>query len=299
MWWKNILRRRRRAAPLAAPSQTIFDEAFLRRLDRLSLQVNRTPRGGLSGAHPSLRRLPAPTFSDHRPYTVSDDLRYIDWNAYARQEHLFVKLGENEQDIPVHLLLDRSASMDYGTGDNHKLHYGRIVLAALGYIALASGDQMTATAFDTALTPVFGPARSNPGGPGVYDAVIRDYIRLHRRGLLVVIGDMWAAGDLEQVLRAAPPPRWQVLLLHLLHRDEMDPQVRGEFELEDSETGEYLPFNANRTLLQQYHTRLVQWCNTLETTCQRHGATYVRITTDLSIERAVIPYLRQRQLLGG
>lgn len=312
MWWKNISRPRRRAAP-DARNQTILDEAFLRKLDRLGMQASRTLRGGLSGAHPSLRRLPAPTFSDHRPYTISDDLRYVDWNAYARQEHLFVKLGENEQDILVHLLLDRSASMDYGTGDSHKLHYGRILLAALGYIALTSGDRLIATAFDTTIGSVFGPAHSkrsavellhyasavSAGKQGVVDAVIRQYTRMQHGGLLILISDLWAAGDLDQALRAVPPPRWQVLLLHLLHRDEVEPQLRGELELEDSENGEQLPFNATTTLLDQYHMRLVQWCDTLEMTCRRHGATYVRITTDLSLERAVIPYLRQRQVLGG
>jgi uncharacterized protein (DUF58 family) len=312
MWWKNISRRR--SDPVArSTNQTLFDEAFLRRLERLGLQARRTLRGGLSGSHPSLRRLPAPTFSDHRPYTTSDDPRYVDWNAYARQEHLFVKLGETEQDVPVHLLLDRSASMDYGTGDNHKLQYGRMLLAALGYIALGNGDRLSATAFDKALTPAYGPyhskqhtvellryaAQIKPGGSGSVAMALENYTRSRQGGLLVLISDLWAVEDLQQALRQARPPQWQVVLFHLLHRDEMEPALRGEVELEDSESGARMPLSVTATLLQQYNLRLKQWCDALETTSQRYGAAYVRITTDLPLEQVVIPYLRQRQVLGG
>ena len=144
MWWKTTFRR----SPRAAAAGTALDEAFLRRLERLTLSASRLLRGGLSGAHPSTRQLPAPTFSDHRSYSPSDDLRYVDWNAYARQEQLFVKLGETEQDLPIHVLLDRSRSMDYGVGDSNKLHFGRMLLSALGYLALASGDRLSVSAFD-------------------------------------------------------------------------------------------------------------------------------------------------------
>jgi uncharacterized protein (DUF58 family) len=277
----------------------------------LSLHANRTLRGGLSGAHPSLRRLPAPTFSDHRPYATSDDLRYVDWNAYARQESLFVKLGETEQDVPVHLVLDRSASMDYGTGDTHKLHYGRMLLAALGYIALAHGDRLQATTADTDTSVLFGPAHNKqratewlryvasirPSARGTLQSALETYIRPRSGGLLVILSDLWALGDLQHLLRATASPRWQVLLLQVLHRDELEPQLNGNLELEDSESNERLSFSIDDALLDRYHARVADWCHTLETDCRRYGATYTRIVTDMPLEQAVVPYLRQRQVL--
>jgi uncharacterized protein (DUF58 family) len=311
MWWKTTFRRTRKHTAEAS-TQTLLDEAFLRRLERLSIHASRTLRGGLSGAHPSMRRLPAPTFSDHRPYSSTDDLRYVDWNAYARQENLFVKLGETEQDVPVHLLLDRSASMDYGSGDAHKLHYGRLLLAALGYLTLANGDRLTATAFDTAAGQSFGPAQSKmhalsllryadgikPGGESRLAPVLQSYTRPRSGGLLLVISDLWAVGDIDQLLRTVQPPRWQLVLLHLLHRDELQPPLTGEIELEDSEYGDHLPISADAATLDRYQSRLGQWCSALEAACQRRGASYTRISTDMPLERATIPFLRARQVLG-
>lgn len=312
MWWKTTSRRSR-SAPAAPAQTTLLDEAFLRRLERLSLNASRSLRGGLSGAHPSTRRLPAPTFSDHRSYSPSDDLRYVDWNAYGRQEHLFVKLGETEQDVPVHVLLDRSGSMDYGVGDRHKLHYGRMLLATLGYLALASGDKLSAGAFDTSLAPVFGPLQSRahalpllryadtiqPGAGSALGPTLQSYTRARSGGLIIVISDLWAAGDIEQVLRTVQPPRWQLLLLHLLHRDELQPPLSGEIELEDSELGERLSLSADPSTLERYRQRLGQWCGAIETAAQRRGASYTRIITDMPLERAVIPYLHERQALQG
>ncbi len=307
MWWKTTSRQR----PKPQAHATAFDEAFLRRLERLALHASRTLRGGLSGAHPSQRRLPAPTFSDHRPYASSDDLRYVDWNAYARQENLFVKLGETEQDVPVHLVLDRSASMDYGVGDTNKLHYGKQLLAALGYIALHSGDKLHATTADTAIAAPWGPAHSTqrgadllryvasitPSTRGTLQAALETYTRAHRGGLLVIVSDGWALGEWQTLLRLTAPPRWQVLLLHLLHRDELEPQIRGNLELEDSETSERTSLLIDDRLLEQYQARVKEWCRTLETTCRQHGAAYTRIVTDMPLEQTVIPYLRQRQVL--
>ncbi|HEY0739612.1 MAG TPA: DUF58 domain-containing protein [Herpetosiphonaceae bacterium] len=311
MWWKTTFRRTRNRSA-EANTQTALDEAFLRRLERLSINASRSLRGGLSGAHPSKRRLPAPTFSDHRTYSASDDLRYVDWNAYARQEHLFVKLGETEQDVPVHLLLDRSASMNYGSGDTNKLHYGRLMLAALGYLALANGDRLTATAFDTAPEQGFGPAQSKmhalsllryaeaitSGRESRIGPVLHSYTRPRSGGLIILISDLWSVGDIDQVLRSVQPPRWQLVIMHLLHRDELQPPLTGEIELEDSEYGDHLPISADAATLDRYHARLNQWCGAIETACQRRGASYTRISTDMTLERATIPYLRARQVLG-
>lgn len=313
MWWKTTFRRSHKRGNLRDVEQTALDEAFLRRLERLALNASRTLRGGLSGTHPSTRRLPAPTFSDHRSYTPGDDLRYVDWNAYGRQEELFVKLGETEQDVPVHILLDRSRSMEYGANDTQKLHYGRMLLSALGYLALASGDKLSAASFDTALAPIFGPQQSKAhalpllqyaskitaGGAGRIGPTIQHYTRARSGGLLVVISDLWAVGDIDAVLRTVQPPRWQLLLLHVLHPDELKPPVTGDIELEDSEHGDYIAVTADAATLTRYQERVNQWSGAIETACRRRGASYTRISTNMPIEQSVIPFLRQRLVLRG
>ena len=93
---------------------TLFDEAFLRRLETLELASRRLTAGRMKGERRSLRRGQSVEFADYRNYTAGDDLRQLDWNVYARLEKLFVKLFVEEEDVTVHVLVDASASMDFG-----------------------------------------------------------------------------------------------------------------------------------------------------------------------------------------
>ena len=103
--------------PSFLPSEvdpTVFDEAFLRQLERLQLIMRSPVRGGLKGGRRSVKRGQSVEFADYREYTLGDDLRQLDWNVYARLERLFVKLFVEEEDVTVTLLVDASASMASG-----------------------------------------------------------------------------------------------------------------------------------------------------------------------------------------
>jgi uncharacterized protein (DUF58 family) len=126
MWFKGIFNRK-----TSVDAAALFDEAFLRRLERMGLQAQRTLRGHPAGGeHLSLNRLPTAIFSDHRPYSPGDDFRHIDWNAYAHHQEIVVKLGEVEQSVGVHVLLDVSRSMAWGSPP--KLRAAQRLAAALG-----------------------------------------------------------------------------------------------------------------------------------------------------------------------
>ena len=306
MWFKGILRRRREAA--VAP---LFDEAFLRRLERLSLQAQRTLRGTPAGGeHPSRHRLPTTIFSEHRPYSVGDDYRYVDWNAYAHQDQIFVKLGEAEQDVNVHVLLDISRSMAWG--EPPKLRAAQQLVAALGYLALAHNDRLRVVPFDSTPLRPFGPAQGKStlielfrfveglqtGGPTAPARVLNSYAAHHGRGgLLVLLSDLLAPEGLEAGLRAVPPPRWQVLVLHLLDPHELRPNMHGPLELEDAETGQRLPLTLDPATLAGYQRNVTAWQERIAETCARRGASYAQVLTSWPLERAVIPYLRTRRIL--
>jgi uncharacterized protein (DUF58 family) len=306
MWFKNILRPRR-----SAPTAPLFDEAFLRRLERLSLQAQRTLRGNPAGGeHLSRHQLPASIFSDHRPYSYGDDYRYVDWNAYAHQEQIFVKLGEVEQNVSVHVLLDISRSMAWGMPP--KLRVAQQLAAALGYLALAHSDRLRVAPFGTAVLRPFGPAQGKGRLPELLrfiealqaseqTAVARAltaYAANHRRGgLLVILSDLLAPEGLEDGLRALPPPGWQVLVLHLLDPRELHPDLQGPLELEDAETGQRLPLTLDAPTVAAYRRNVLAWQERIANACARRGATYAQVLTNWPLERAVIPYLRARQIL--
>ena len=122
---------------------TVFDEAFLRQLERLQLLMRSPVRGGLKGGRRSVKRGQSVEFADFRDYALGDDLRQLDWNVLARLEKLFVKLFVEEEDVTITFLLDGSASMASGRPD--KLQFAKRAAAALGYIGLASEDRVAAS----------------------------------------------------------------------------------------------------------------------------------------------------------
>ena len=173
---------------------TVFDEAFLRQLERLLLLVRAPVRGGLKGGRRSVKRGQSVEFADYRDYTLGDDLRQLDWNVYARLERLLVKLFVEEEDLTVTLLVDASASM--AGGQPEKLRFAKRAAAALGYVGLASEDRITVSALGgrasrrqvalrgsgrvfrlltalSGITVADGPTRPRRGGPPRGGAVAR------------------------------------------------------------------------------------------------------------------------------
>lgn len=318
MWFKTIFRSNKRPAKHTrrgdAKAQTFrADEGLLRRLERLSLNAQRMLRGNpASGEHPSRQQMPTTIFSDHRPYSAGDDPRYVDWNAYARHEQIVVKLGETEQDIDVHILLDCSRSM--GWGQPSKLLLGQQLVAALGYLALTQSDHLRLTPFNAVPLPTFGPAQSKhraldmlrfveqirPGEHTALAQVLHNYARqFERGGMLVLCSDLLSDSPaaLIEALRQLPPPRWQVLILHILDQRELVPAINGAVELIDAETGQHLDLTLDDDALALYKRNVATWNEQLHILCTQRGATYARVLTEWPLEQAVLPYLRMRAVL--
>lgn len=341
--------------PFSRPKESslpLFDEAFLRRLEKLSFRTMPRLRGALLGERRSRNLRPALDFSDHRPYSIGDDLRHVDWNAFSRHEELFVKLGEATQSVHIHILLDYSSSMawtpehtprqDRPAAVYSKWDAARRLTGALAYLGLAGGERITITPFGHTLAEGFGPTegkrrvipilkylsdlRPQPplkggiqGGDLTYS--LNTYARLHPGGgVLIIISDLFdtietaalnlqpagrkqrstldqTQGGLDEALSVIIPPRWQVLVLHLLTEEEVHPTLDGDYDLRDTETSESLPFQLNQHTLAQYRLRVRAWCAELQSACARRGAVYGGVLADWPLEQAVIPYLRQRGMV--
>lgn len=324
MWFKNILRRNistpqargahgRTGSRKSAPETFQIDEGLLRRLERLSIEAQRSLVGNPnSGEHPSRQRLPTSIFSEHRPYSHGDDYRTVDWNAYARHEQIVVKLGEAEQDINVHIVVDCSASMNLGTPT--KLVASQQLTAAIGYVALSHSDRVRITPFGAGAMAGFGPTQGKgravemlqfirgmrSGRETQLARVLQNYARQHERGgLLVICSDLLAtpADGLAEGLRAFTPPRWQVLVLHVLDRREIAPEPGETVELEDAETGERVPMAMDADTIAAYKRNVAAWQDQLAATCAQRGATYAQVLTDWPFEKAIVPYLRLRRIV--
>src|ERR1051325_6284500 len=142
-------------------SSGILSPDLLRRLEQLQLLAARRAKISARGERRSRARGQSVEFADYRNYVPGDDFRYLDWNLYGRLEKLFLKLYEEERELPVRIFLDASESMTFG--EPRKFDFARQVAAAVGYVALCGFDRVSVVPFPNALgrtqTP---PAEYNP-----------------------------------------------------------------------------------------------------------------------------------------
>lgn len=314
---ETLARRMEARPPRAARSATgatteaplHFDDAFLRRLERMSLRLDRV--GDAIGGRPGTRRVPAADFIDHRPYSPGDDLRHIDWNAAARHDEVFVKVGRVLQAAEVHLLLDASASMSALPG---KWRMARELAAALAWMTLARGDSLRLTSFPVGEASIaWAPARGTGRGrellaelstlpvqtasASLLEPVVQAALRGARGGLLVLISDLWLADDLDRALALAPSPRWDRLILQVLHPAELRPEALGSVELVDAESGQSLPLHLDARLCDAYRAAMTARLERLRQSAARQRASYALLSSDRAIEAAVIPFLQRLAIL--
>lgn len=317
MWYRRIShlvnlarqkQRRRDNGALEIPFRLELET--LRQLDRLQIKGSRSLRGDRIGLRQSNRGKPSAEFREHRMYVPGDDIRFLDWRASARHEHIFVRQGEMPKDVIVYLLVDCSASMNWGRKPKRELQLA--LAASLGYIALNNGDRVYMAPYGERRNVDFGPASGQGyispyirhlsllkyGGQSDLESAVRVLAqRVSRGGILFILSDLLEKGDLSAVLSAVPAPKWRVHMFHLLHPAEISPEIRGTFELEDSETGRRGNYDLTNEAIRRYEERLAAWQNDLERTAVEHHAFYTLINTDWSLSKEVLPHLRKRQVL--
>src|SRR5277367_2392719 len=144
-------------------SNPILTPELLRRLEQFQLLAARRAKSSARGERRSKARGQSVEFADHRNYVPGDDFRYLDWNLYGRLERLFLKLYEEERELPVRIFLDASESMSFG--EPRKFDFARQIAAAVGYVALCGFDRVTVAPFpdNPAETALRGALRSVRG----------------------------------------------------------------------------------------------------------------------------------------
>src|SRR5262245_16767334 len=215
----------------------LFDSEFLKKLEYLSLISKRVFRGSLLAQRRTMQLGGGVEFSDHREYTPGDDFRYLDWNLYARHDELLLKRFQEEEDLHVYFLLDCSRSMAYG--DPPKFDFARRVTAALAYIALADLDRIAVCAFASDIVSDFPLTRGKgrilallkflenlePRGEDTDLArVVTGFIhRDQRRGLAVVVSDLYDPKGFERGLDLLRHRKYEPHVVQMYDRYEKDP----------------------------------------------------------------------------
>ncbi len=297
---------------MSSATGPLLDPAFLKKLERLSVASRRPLPGHRKGEKRSPRRGTSIEFADYREYVTGDDLRYVDWKAYARLERLFLKLFVEEEDLSVHLLVDGSQSMDFGRPLT-KFLYARKVAAALGYIGLVKYDRVGVSSFGQAsgrrvptlrgrasVPQLFGYLQNlRPGGGTDFSRTLQNYVlRAGAPGVCVVLSDFFDP-HWERGVRALLARRFHVVLLQVLDPKEVEPDLAGDLRLVDAETGESREISVTPHLLARYRQALEAFCGGLADMAGRHGMDYVRVTTETPFEDLLLKTLRGAGLLRG
>lgn len=289
---------------------SLFDQTYLTKLSRLQLLARRLLRSRSAGEHLALGRGASLEFQEYRRYYPGDDFRLIDWNVFGRTERLFLKLFSPEHDLNVYLLLDTSASMDYGRPP--KIRLARQIAGSLGYLALSQQDRLSLFALDRDLRELMRGQRSRNqafpffqvlssvtcAGAGRFNEAITRFQRKRLpRGLVVVISDLLEPEGCDTGLKYLAASRHDVLVVQVLDRGEVDVATGGPRILEDVEGHGEAPVTLTPALRQAYARRMEDYLNGVEAICRRQQIEYLRTFSDAPFEDVVLRYLRRGALV--
>ena len=281
------------------------------RIRRLELTARRVVEGFLSGMHRSPYFGQSIEFLQHRQYFPGDETRHIDWKVYARQDRLHIKQYEEETNLRLTLMVDRSGSMAYGDGESNKFDYSASIAASLAYLALRQKDATGLFTFDTDVGAAV-PAKSSQiqlsrilsvldsvGADGRTDLprVAKQIAQaIPKRGLVVIVSDLLSVDQLAEGLRVFRQRGHDVALIHVLHDDEMDFTFNGATRFEGLETDEFLNCNP-RALREGYLEELNRFLDQTRKTCGRLSIDYMQVRTSEPLDAVLAKFLATRQSL--
>ncbi len=285
--------------------QELLSAEFLAQLERFALISRRAFRGRIKGERKSPRKGSSVEFSDYRAYGVGDDIRYVDWNIYGRLDRLYLKLFVDEEDLCLNLLLDASASMDFG--EPSKLEYGARLAAALGFVGLVNLERVGVSVVRERMAEGWSPARGRnqvlplmeflgrlrpSGATSLSEGLAQYALRAREAGVAVLISDLMDPAGYDRGLKILLERRFDIHVIHVLAADEMNPSFGGDLRLVDAETGELRDLTLDGEALRAYRQRLRDFLERAEQFCRAKEIGYYRVVTDTPVENFVLGQLK-------
>ena len=283
----------------------MLTDNFLSRLDALSLAMRGRAQGGAGGSRRSRQTGSSAEFSDYREYIPGDDIRRLDWNAYARFDKLFLKLFMEEQESLVTVLLDASASMEA------KWASARSAAEAVGYLALTGGDRLSVQVLKNGRalrSPQLAGRAAFPRLTGFLDACAPDgkegtlteavkHTEGLKKGLCFLITDGYTEDALKEALDYLRYLKQETAVIQTLSGGELRPDMAGALRLTDSESGETLDLLADRNALDAYHDALEDFLRQIGENCASREVPYMLLDGSKPFEECFIPLLSESRMI--
>jgi len=290
-------------APLLSPE-------LLAQLEKMELISRKIFRGRMKGERRSKRKGQSVEFADFRQYVPGDDLRFIDWNTYARLDRLFLKLFLEEEDLHFYALIDASASMNFG--DPTKLLYAKQLAAALGFIGLIRSDRVRVETLGQPVGkpgPVLRGRRSlwrllehlenfEPGETATLAEGVKNFcLRNSGKGIVILISDLMDKHGYEDALRFLLARQMDAYVIQVLSAEEINPEIKGDLRLVDSEDADTAEITVSAPLLKRYKQTLAAFTDGARDFCTRRGMAYLLAQNQLPVDQLINGYLRRRGLV--
>jgi uncharacterized protein (DUF58 family) len=301
---------------------------LLRRLEQLQLLAARRAKSSARGERRSKARGQSVEFADYRNYSHGDDFRYLDWNLYGRLDRLFVKLYEEERELPVRIFLDASESMTFG--EPRKFDFARQIAAAIGYVALCGFDRVSVIPFPDLATGDAGSRAENQntemaargalravrgkkssmqffqnlntltarGHADLNQALRRGALEAKQAGVAIVLSDFLDPAGYESGLNALIGRGFQVNVAQILAPEELNPTTYGDLRLVDSETGGLQEVTFGKFRLKAYQQTVQNYIQRLREFCQPRGIHFFSVASDTSLEKLLLKQLREAEVWG-
>jgi len=317
---------------------SLLTPELLRRLEQFQLLAARRAKSSSKGERRSKARGQSVEFADHRNYVLGDDFRYLDWNLYGRLDRLFLKLYEEERELPVRIFLDASESMTFG--EPRKFDFARQVAAAIGYVALCGFDRVSVipfpsaecgvrsagsksatsaaedsalrtqhSAFVNALRSVRGKKSSLQylhnlsgltagGAANLNDSLRRGALEARQAGVAVVLSDFLDPSGYEAGLTALVGRGFQVNVIQILAPEELAPTTFGDLRLVDAESGDEREVTFGKFRLKHYQQTVQNFCGRLNEYCKTRGMNHFMAASNTDLSDLLLKQLRQAEVWG-
>lgn len=293
------------------PGEALLTPSFLARLDQLEIVSRRLQVGRFKGDRLSKRRGSSVEFADHRHYVVGDDFRHLDWNLFARLDKLFIRLYQEEEDLSVFILVDTSASMNFGNPTKFQL--AKQIAASIAYIALVNMDRITVGGLGESwiqgpmglrgrknvrrlLSFVDGLETTKKGS--LHSSIKHFTTHTRGKGVAVIISDFLDKGGFQEPLRMLVSRQMELYAVHILADEELDPKLEGDLKLTDIEDADVAEITITPAVIQRYKKTLAAFRGSLQAFCRERGVQYLPTSSSEPFDKLILSHLRQRGLVS-
>ena len=285
----------------------LLENNVLGQVERMRLNPNRRLTNRSRGEHLSGKGGSSTDFADYRDYVPGDDMRYVDWNIFARLNRPYIKQFQHEEEMHVVLLIDASTSMKF----ENKFERAQQVAAALGVMGLMNIERVSAYSFNHAGgKPLFMPPKTGrqsmqqllrflegleAGGDFPVEDAIESMLRLHRgRGVAIVISDFLTFGEVSRAFNMLFSAGLEIFAAQILAPSEIEPDTTGDIRFVDSETGHTLDITSAGDLMGIYREHRLGLEDQLSRLCRQRGGRFVAVNSGDSIEHILFDLLTRQ-----